>query len=313
MPAGATARNTNVVSDSPDFFGDVCTMDVRALPADVRAGRRRKPVTSLRRNDHANSAPSTIANFLTTVAPVILATSASSSTGTPTLPTTTTWFPVENLQIKRTRSDEQLATAAAKKRKRLGQCKMKRDRLVQEIARSQHVNRNLHAKLTATNTRIAKLQSAQTQLPTARQVFTHAPCVLFIFILVHYGSQVYQVLEEHYRDCPWPVPPHAILMHLPVQEQRAKGLTSEAILRQIVGKDKRMRHCFRWDIRDVEVRPDFTLVYIIFVLYTIVLSRALNALRGSDTTESVCVNNNIEVYHFILFCMILCFRAHCMT
>ena len=47
-------------------------------------------------------------------------------------------------------------------------------------------------------------------------------------------------------------------MHLPVQEQQAKGLTSEVILRRIVGRDKTMRHCFPWDIRDVEVRPDFT-------------------------------------------------------
>ena len=91
-----------------------------------------------------------------------------------------------------------------------------------------------------------------------------------------YDSQVYQVLEENYRDCPWPVPPHAILMHLPVQEQRAKGRTSEAILRQIVGRDKRMRHCFHWDIRDVEVRPDFTLVYIIFacLMHVILCFRA---------------------------------------
>ena len=32
----------------------------------------------------------------------------------------------------------------------------------------------------------------------------------------------------------------------------------EVILRRIVGRDKTMRHCFPWDIRDVEVRPDFT-------------------------------------------------------
>ena len=70
--------------------------------------------------------------------------------------------------------------------------------------------------------------------------------------------QVYEVLEKHFKNCPWPVPPSAILMHLPVQEDREKGLTSEAILRDIVSRDKKQRNCFPWIIRDVGVRPDKT-------------------------------------------------------
>ena len=81
--------------------------------------------------------------------------------------------------------------------------------------------------------------------------------VLQIYLLF-VELQVYEVLENNYRDCPWPVPPSAILMHLPVAERKDKGLTSEAILRRIVGADKRQRHCFQWEIRNVEVRPDWT-------------------------------------------------------
>ena len=72
------------------------------------------------------------------------------------------------------------------------------------------------------------------------------------------AQQIYQVLEENFKDCPWPVPPSAILLHLPVQENKDAGLTSEAILRQVVGRDKRQRHCYDWSIRNVDVVPDAT-------------------------------------------------------
>ena len=70
--------------------------------------------------------------------------------------------------------------------------------------------------------------------------------------------QVYDVLENNFADCPWPVPPSAILMYLPIKEQRQKGMTSEAVLRKIVSRDKKQRHCYHWLIRDVNVRPDKT-------------------------------------------------------
>ena len=47
-------------------------------------------------------------------------------------------------------------------------------------------------------------------------------------------------------------------MHLPVQENKEKGLTSEAVLRKIIGADKRARHCFQWEVRNVDVRPEST-------------------------------------------------------
>jgi len=70
--------------------------------------------------------------------------------------------------------------------------------------------------------------------------------------------QVYEVLQKQYADCPWPIPPSAILMHLPIREQKQKGMTSESILRKIISCDKRQRHCYNWLFRDVHVRPDKT-------------------------------------------------------
>ena len=132
------------------------------LRADLRAGSRRKKKISSSDGDKTSS----LATFLATVAPVVVCVS-----NIPSVATTTTWFQTQEagreVSKKRTRADAQLAKAAAKKRKRLGRNKMKRDRLVQEIAKSQREDRNLNAKLTAINQRIAKLQSAQSQLPTA--------------------------------------------------------------------------------------------------------------------------------------------------
>ena len=66
------------------------------------------------------------------------------------------------------------------------------------------------------------------------------------------------MLDEYFHDCPWPVPPSAILLHLPVQEDKSAGLTSEAMLRKVIGADKRQRYCHDWQIRNVDVKPDAT-------------------------------------------------------
>ena len=67
-------------------------------------------------------------------------------------------------------TDATHAKAVSKKRKRLGQAKMKRDRIVQEIIESCEINRILQADLTAADKRISQLQGAQAQLPTAKEV-----------------------------------------------------------------------------------------------------------------------------------------------
>ena len=188
--------------------------------ADVRAGARRQ-LQPTRTKDQTSS----LVTLLATVSPVLMATDNTTS-----LPEATTWFP-----IKRGVAD---TTQSARKRKRLGQAKRKRDRIRQELDIAERNDRKLQSKLTATNKRIAELRGAQVRRPTAKEV--------------------YEVLEKNYSECPWPVPPSSILMHLPVQEDKEAGLTSEAILRRIIGADKRARHCFQWEIRNVEVRPEWT-------------------------------------------------------
>ena len=130
-----------------------------AVRADVIAGSRRKSKSVIEKNK-----PSLLANLLATVSPALMVSSSSA-----TLPTTSTWYPVS----KRRATDATDATqskAASKKRKRLGQVKMKRDRIMQEIGESRETNRNLQSTLTAANKRISQLQGAQARLPTAKEV-----------------------------------------------------------------------------------------------------------------------------------------------
>ena len=61
--------------------------------------------------------------------------------------------------------------------------------------------------------------------------------------------QVYNVLDEEFEDCPWPVPPSAILKFVPIAEDPAgkpKRHNSEAVLRDMIGRGKMLReisHC----------------------------------------------------------------------
>ena len=71
--------------------------------------------------------------------------------------------------------------------------------------------------------------------------------------------QVYKMLDEdeQFCNCPWPIPPSAILLHLPIAEAKPKQ-TSEDILRYIISRDKQWRNFGNWDIRDVRPRPEWT-------------------------------------------------------
>lgn len=62
--------------------------------------------------------------------------------------------------------------------------------------------------------------------------------------------QVYDVLDTELSQCPWPVPPSSILLHLSFKEVRADGLNREAVLREVRSKDKKWRN-WEW----IEVGP----------------------------------------------------------
>ena len=73
--------------------------------------------------------------------------------------------------------------------------------------------------------------------------------------------QVYQVLDEEFHDCPWPVPPSALLKFLPISEDpegTPKRRNSEAVLRDMIGRDKRYKTISNWEFRDAGMRPTST-------------------------------------------------------
>ena len=69
-------------------------------------------------------------------------------------------------------------------------------------------------------------------------------------------SQVYRVLDERFSSCPWPVPPHAILRFIPIQQQvisicgKERLCTSEVVLRNMHWKDKKFKKISPWKFVD---------------------------------------------------------------
>ena len=68
------------------------------------------------------------------------------------------------------------------------------------------------------------------------------------------AKQVYQFLEQQFATCPWPIPPSAILMALPIQEIDGKR-TREQVLRRIIKADKKWRHVSELEFRDTSPYP----------------------------------------------------------
>ena len=146
------------------------------------------------------------------------------------------------------------------KKRKLGRAKMKRDRLLQEIvgaAKNKSLTLHLRKQLRDVQKRLSSLQGAAVRRPKTQEVC----CVMlygqFMFLLIAMRMQVYAMLDDVFHDCPWPVPPSAILLHIPVQENKPKQ-TSEAILRDVLGRDRKWKSFGNWDIRDVAPRPDAT-------------------------------------------------------
>ena len=62
------------------------------------------------------------------------------------------------------------------------------------------------------------------------------------------------MLDEYFLHCPWPVPPHAILRFVPIEEEKVKhadgsvtGLTSEGVLRRLYRNDKILKKTSAWN------------------------------------------------------------------
>ena len=68
------------------------------------------------------------------------------------------------------------------------------------------------------------------------------------------AKQVYDCLEQKFATCPWPIPPSAILMALPIEEIAGKK-TREQVLRRIIHLDRTRRLSSKWEFRDVSPYP----------------------------------------------------------
>ena len=74
-------------------------------------------------------------------------------------------------------------------------------------------------------------------------------------------QQVYHVLDTEFSDCPWPLPPSAILKFLPVDEdppETHKRRNSESVLRNMIAQGRRLKACSDWEFRDAGSRPACT-------------------------------------------------------
>ena len=72
---------------------------------------------------------------------------------------------------------------------------------------------------------------------------------------------MFKVLDDEFEDCPWPIPPSAVLKFVPIPEDPAgtpKRRNSEAVLRDMVGRAKKLREISTWEFLDAGVRPPYT-------------------------------------------------------
>ena len=70
------------------------------------------------------------------------------------------------------------------------------------------------------------------------------------------------MLDDEFEDCPWSIPPAAILKFVPIAEDPVGGTTnrhnSEAVLRDMIGRAKMLREISNWEFCDAGLRPPVT-------------------------------------------------------
>jgi len=66
---------------------------------------------------------------------------------------------------------------------------------------------------------------------------------------------VFELLDDEFAACPWPVPPSAILLHLPFAEKREHNMNREAVMRDILSKHKKV---YNWQWKEINPRVPHT-------------------------------------------------------
>ena len=125
-------------------------------------------------------------------------------------------------------------------RKGLGRASMQRDRLMQQAKTFPEMWQRNKDLLKRQQQRIARMR---------KDVQRAGPPPTM--------QDVYDLLDSKtFQDCPWPIPPSAILMFLPIAE--IPGVRSaEASLRKIHGDDKSLKYISNWEFINGP-RPHFT-------------------------------------------------------
>lgn len=139
--------------------------------------------------------------------------------------------------------------------------RMQRDRVIQEIHNASNSKR-LMAMLKRANVQMNsfKKKVGRAESIKAKHVCIKSPLcgILHTHISMH-TQQVYEILENNFVHCPWPIPPSSVLMYLALDEIPGNQ-TREARLRSIISNDMKWRHTSQWEFRPVRPYPAATLV-----------------------------------------------------
>lgn len=132
-----------------------------------------------------------------------------------------------------------------KEAKRIGKTGMYRDRILQKVVTKSQVQRKDRLLIARANKRLQKLRSEAKTKYTAKNVsyllpgFPTDACRYVQHSLIpNYLMQVFMLLQEkQFAECEWPLPPSAILMHVPLPEEPGKR-TAEQKLRRLIWYSK---------------------------------------------------------------------------
>ena len=160
-------------------------------------------------------------------------------------------------------------TAISDARHEYGKASMQRDRMLQQASTREEAWARNKLLIKRTQQRVVKLRKNLGRPTTMRDVCIWlylcstycSSCTLIIHCVACFYRQVYELLDEKFSECPWPVPPWAILNYLPIPEQPGVA-TSEALLRKMKGQDKRYLLTSRWEFIK-SPRPKWTYVHLL--------------------------------------------------
>lgn len=163
---------------------------------------------------------------------------------------------------------------ADKLRQELGKCCSQRDRMLQQTKASGEVWKKNKQLIKRMQNRIKKMKDRMKSDVTMKDVSVRMRvcvsivivCMLFFGITLNHCHSFHCMLRtcrsivswtgSKFADCPWPLPPSAILLCAPIHEIPGQK-TSEELLRKMHGNDKILKYNSAWQFVNGP-RPQFT-------------------------------------------------------